>query len=109
MSASSKVRLSFSACPRQLHIRSIYSSHFIQMFVVFRVQPSALRWNRRLSLYRCQVVNVQARLTSSLGLLLQPNMDDFIKTTKLSLSVSRGDEVTKSVLVEAGSQPRQPQ
>ena len=89
MSASSKVRLSFSASPRQLHIPSIYSSHLIQMFVVFRVQPLALRWNRQISLYRCWAMNVQARLTSSLGPSLQPNMDNFIKTIELSLSITK--------------------
>ena len=50
MLASSKARLSSSTSPRQLRIFSIYSSRHIQMFVVFRVQSSALRWNRRLSL-----------------------------------------------------------
>ena len=40
MSASSKVRLSSLASLRQLHIPSMYSSHLVQVFVVFKVQPS---------------------------------------------------------------------
>ena len=82
--------------PRQLHIPSIYYSHLIQMVVVFRVQSSALRWNRRPSLYHGLAVNAQARLTSSLGPSPQPNMDDFIKTTELSLSSAY------SILMEIG-------
>ena len=48
MPASSKVRLSSSASLRQLHILSIYSSHLVYVFVVLKVQSSALKWNRRL-------------------------------------------------------------
>ena len=89
MSVLSKVRLSSSDSLRQLHILSIYSSHLVQEFVVFKVQPSALRWNHWLLFYRCYALNVQARLTSSLGLSLLPNMDDFIKTTELPLSKTK--------------------
>ena len=48
MSASSKVRLSSSASLHQLHIASIYSSRLVQVFVVLKVQPLALKWNGRL-------------------------------------------------------------
>jgi len=46
MSASLEVRLSFSASLYQLLIPSVYSSRFIQVFVVLKVHSSALRWNR---------------------------------------------------------------
>ena len=32
----------------QLHILSIYSSCLVHVFVVLKVQPSALKWNHRL-------------------------------------------------------------
>jgi len=48
MSASSNVRLSSSASLRQLHIPSIYSSRLVQVFVVLKVHPLALKWNRQL-------------------------------------------------------------
>ena len=41
MSASSKVRLSSLASLRQLHIPSMYYSRLVQVFVVFKVQPSS--------------------------------------------------------------------
>ena len=87
ISNSSKVYLSSSASPCQLHISSIYSNCLLQTFVVFKVQPSALRWNHRLLFYCFSAMNVQARLMSSLGPSLSPNMNDFIKTTKLPLSL----------------------
>ena len=86
MSASSKVHLSFSASFHQRHIPSIYSSRLVQVFIVLKVQPSAFKWNRWLYSIVVRLWIVQVRLTSSLGLSLLPNMDDFIKTKKLPLS-----------------------
>ena len=41
MSTSSKVRSSSLASLHQLYISSVYSSYLVQVFVVFKVQPSS--------------------------------------------------------------------
>ena len=48
LSALSKVRLSSLASLRRPYIPSIYSSRLVQVFVVLKVQPLALKWNRLL-------------------------------------------------------------
>ena len=66
ISDSSKVCLSPSASFQQLLIPFTYSSRLVQMFVDLKVQPSALRWNRRLYT-RCLFMNTQVRPISSVG------------------------------------------
>ena len=85
MSDSSKVCLFPLASFCQLLIPSTYSSCLVQMFVDLKVQPSALRWNRRLCTH-CLFMDAQMRLMSSLRPSALPKMGEFINITKLPLS-----------------------
>ena len=53
--------------------------HILVVSFSFEVEPSTLS-------YRYWAMNIQVRLRSSLGPSLWPNMDDFIRTTKLPSS-----------------------